>query len=188
MEFHERVEGTIFLNHGKQRDGADAKHTRVRRHRISVRRKVAENNVISVHFLRDVQHSGVAQFRGGGQPVVIHLIEAAGVGIDLLPGCRELLDGQFFQSFANPIETRACTNILKRKNQKNTFLGKGGPCGWWHSIGLSGMSLANTKQKTNTQQEAGKTAHTGQAHSHSAAIVTEQSPRISPMQLGADKR
>jgi hypothetical protein len=56
---------------------------------------------------------------------VIHLVDATVVRVDLLTGSGETLDGQFLESFANPVEARGGADILKWEDEKNAFLRQG---------------------------------------------------------------
>src|SRR5205823_1907031 len=63
----------------------------------------------------------MTEMRGGWQSVTIQFLCAALACINLLPHGREPLDGEFFQSFAEPIKAGISSIVLKRKHQKNSL-------------------------------------------------------------------
>ena len=121
VEIHQRIQFPRFLHDRLQSGWIDAQDARLQRQRISVGMKLSEDDKVNVEFGANAQHRRMAQSRARRQSVAIEFRSAPRVRINLLPGGRKPLNGQLFQSFAEPIKARTCAGIFERKDQENSL-------------------------------------------------------------------
>ena len=106
LHVHERGERAGFTDGRDQGGRINAKQVRFDGQVRAVGIEGAEYHVVGVEILGDAQHGGAGEFGRGGQAVALEFTRASGVGIDLFTGIGKILDGEFFESLAKPIEAR----------------------------------------------------------------------------------
>jgi hypothetical protein len=86
----------------------------------------AEDHIVGVEILGNAQHRGAGEFGRGGQAVALEFAGATCVGIDLFASVGQILDGEFFEALAEPIEAGRRAVVFKRENEVETLLGARG--------------------------------------------------------------
>ena len=69
-----------------------------------------------------MKHGRAAQFRRARQAIPFQFDKPPRVRIHLLAGSRQPLDRQLLQALTQPIQSRRCAGIFKRKNQIDPML------------------------------------------------------------------
>ena len=83
----------------------------------------AEDDEVGVEILRDAQHGGAGKFCRGGQAVAFEFGGASGVGVDLFTGIGEILDREFFEAFAEPVEAGGGAVVFEGEDEIEALLG-----------------------------------------------------------------
>ena len=75
----------------------------------------AKDHKVGVEILGDAQHGGARKLGRRWEAVALEFAGAAGVGVDLFAGIGQILDGEFFEAFAEPVEARAMSRYFRRE-------------------------------------------------------------------------
>src|SRR5882762_612856 len=149
VQFHQRCQRPGLANRRGQRGRTYAKQLSFDGQRLSIRIEFSKYHKVGVQIRTDAQHGGMAEARGRRQAVAIQFRGAPGVGVHLLPGGSKALNGQLFQTFAQPIETGPCAIIFEWKHQEDSlrpgdYRGAGGR-------GLRRGDCLNTRRRANCE-------------------------------------
>ena len=83
----------------------------------------AEDYEVGVEILCDAEHGGARELGVGREAVAFEFAGAAGVGVDLLACVGKILDREFFEAFAEPVEPGSGAVIFKREDEVEALLG-----------------------------------------------------------------
>jgi hypothetical protein len=93
----------------------------------------------------------MTQFCASGQTVAVEFVDAAAVGVDRFAHGGEAEDGEFFETFAKPIEARRSAGVFEWEDQVD--LGPGGVGGCSRSA--KRMASAEQRRMRSLFREAG---------------------------------
>ena len=83
----------------------------------------AKDDKVGVEILRDAQHGGARKLCGGGQAVAFEFGGASGVGVNLFTGVGQILDSEFFEAFAEPVEAGGGAVVFEGEDEIEALLG-----------------------------------------------------------------
>ncbi len=126
VQVHQGIERTGFADRRQQSRRVDAERAGIDGERGAVGSERAEDDIVGVEILGDAQHGGAAELCGGGKAVAFELARAASVRIDLVTGIGKILDGEFFQAFAEPVEAWGGAGVFEREDEVDALLGGDG--------------------------------------------------------------
>ena len=106
LHVHERGERASFADGRNESRRIDAKEMRFDGEIRAVRIERSEDDVVSVEILGDAEHGGARELRRRWETVTLEFAGAAGMGIGLFACVGEILDGEFFEAFTEPVEAR----------------------------------------------------------------------------------
>src|SRR5580704_1465917 len=126
VEIHQGIERTGFVNRRQQSRRVDAERAGIDVERSTVGGERAKDDIVGVEILGDTQHGGAAELCGDGKAVAFKLARAASARIDLGTGIGKILDGEFFQALAEPVEAWGGAGVFEREDQVDALLGGDG--------------------------------------------------------------
>jgi len=120
IEIHHGIERAGFAHGGEKSDGVDAQDACIDGEGSAVGREIAEDDIVRIEILRDMQHGGAAQFgvrragrRGPSRP------DGPSCEKTCCPAVESRLDGEFFEAFANPVQAGRGSGVFKRKDEED---------------------------------------------------------------------
>ena len=181
VQLHQGIHRTAFPHQWPQPQRVYAERT----HLDGDGRSLGRGRIFSVdHIIRiqvfgNAQHGGAAEGGATGQAVTLQFVSSSGMRVNLLSGGCEPLNGQLFQTFAEPVESCGRAGIFEGQNHVDFFLRI-----WRDRARLCGRSLLRSANRRADQpkdeycdEDSTRTGLAKRAQ-HLACIVAEAATRL----------
>ena len=127
--------------------------------RVAAGGVAAEDDLVGVNVLAELEHGGAAEARGDGQAGGFEGVQALLAGQQVIAAPVEAVDGDFGQTFAEPFEAGFLAGILEGKRQNNLGACRGrGAHGCGRRLHLCRRQACAGRREENRQGCEGRTA------------------------------